>query len=447
MDCNKVCKKITTGLFIVVLSISFLLILLQFFIKNVLIETFNMDNVVTSWSVTGKEDSYVEVDWSSIYPKNQEASANVNPSEKSKENKLVAKFRNLCNTVDKYSSDYLPFKEYVKIPSGVFDRVIGNHMVDPDNMYLYTEDGGLMVREPIHQPYTKEQLDTTILANRVFEFKDYLNQQGIEFMYVQTPVKENIFDAEYEAKYELTYANQLANDLLSRLSSGGVDVLDLRERLQLDGWKCFDAFFESDTHWNIEAAFWATKVFAQKLNEDYDYKFDLDKYNEENYEKIVYKDWVFGTMGRSATLVNVGYDDISIYKPTFETKLRMVVPNLAMDSTGDFMDTMINPVAFERRSPLYHGAFDAFAYSKPPITEVTNLLEKNNTKSILLLRESYAGPVITYLSLGVENLYAITPEGYSGSIKGYINDVKPDMVVIFYTAPLTNELTSKYEFE
>ena len=125
----------------------------------------------------------------------------------------------------------------------------------------------------------------------------------------------------------------------------------------------------------------------------------------------------------------------------------MKIPNLNMDKTGSFLETMINPVGFEKRSTVYHGAYDAFAYSKPPVTEVTNSLEtQNNEKTILLLRESFAGPVITYLSLGIEKLYAVTPEGFTGSIEQYIREVQPDMVIILYTAPTTNEVTSKYDF-
>jgi hypothetical protein len=65
---------------------------------------------------------------------------------------------------------------------------------------------------------------------------------------------------------------------------------------------------------------------------------------------------------------------------------------------------------------------------------------------VLLIRESFAGPVITYLSLGIGELYALTPEGFTGSIESYIDEVSPDMVVILYTAPTTNEVTSKYDF-
>ena len=50
----------------------------------------------------------------------------------------VNKVRSVTNVIDMYSDDYLPFKENMKIPSGLSDRIIGNKMVDTNNIYLET---------------------------------------------------------------------------------------------------------------------------------------------------------------------------------------------------------------------------------------------------------------------------------------------------------------------
>lgn len=446
MNCEKVCNKIIAGSFLAVISVFLLLILGQFVIKNVFIEIFHMDNFITDMSVTGGSDGMIEVEWEGLYPFEKEEEVHQNETGTTV-NPVLAKVNSLIDVIDMYSSDYLPFKEYVKVPSGLFDRLIDNRMVDTDNIYLRTGNGGLIVRSPFYQEFSEEELDTSELVSNVAALRDYLAESGIDFMYVQSPVKEDKYDTEYVETYGLSYENQLADSLISGLKKEDIDVLDLREALHESGMNCYDAFFNTDNHWNIETAFWATGVIAEKLNSQYGFQFDMEVFDMGNYEKKVYENWVQGTIGRGVTLVNAPYDDISVLIPKFETSLNIKIPNLNMDNTGTFLETMINPVPFERRSTVYHGAYDAFAYSKPPVTEVTNYLEKNNNeKSVLLLRESFAGPVITYMSLGIEKLYAVTPEGFTGSIESYIRQVQPDMVIILYTAPTTNEVTSKYDF-
>ena len=446
MDCKKVCGYITAGMFTAVIAGFLILILSQFVIKNVFIEIFHMDNAITDLSVTGGSDGMVDIDWEALYPFEVSADAQEKQNGE-KTNFLTDKVRKIVNIIDMYSNEYLPFKEEVKLPSGLFDRLIDNRMVDTDNMYMTVGEGGLIVRSPFYQQFTPQQLDTEELAKNVEALRDFLTEQGIDFMYVQAPIKEDKYDESYVERYGLSYESQLADSLLEQLINRDIDVLDLREVLHDEGKECYDAFFYTDNHWKIETAFWAAKEIAEKLNQDYGFRFDMKYFDEENYEKDIYEDWVFGTIGRGVTLANAGYDDITVLVPKFETSLTMKIPNLNMDNTGTFLETMINPVPFKRRSVVYHNAYDAFAYSKPPVTEVTNHTDTGNSeKSVLLIRESFAGPVITYMSLGIENLYAITPEGFTGSIESYINQVKPDMVVILYTAPATNEVTSKYDF-
>lgn len=445
MNCEKTCQKVLSVFFLAVIFGFMLLIMGQFIIKNVFIEMFHMDNFITDMSVTGGSDGMISVDWEGLYPFAEKEE--VKETEQQPVNPILAKVQGIIDVIDMYSNDYLPFKEYVKIPSGLFDKLIDNRMVDQNNMYLRTGDDGLIVRSPFYQEFTEEELDTSEMVSNVVSLRDYLKESGIDFLYVQSPVKEDKYDTEYVSRYGLSYESQLADSLLSGLQAENIDVLDLREELHNQGIDCYDAFFETDNHWNIETAFWATGVLAEKLNTDYGFQFDMEVFNEANYDRQVYEDWVQGTIGRGVTLVNEDYDDISVLVPKFETSLNMKVPNLNMDKTGTFLETMIDPVPFERRSTVYNNAYDAFAYSKPPITEVVNHLEDtNNEKSVLLLRESFAGPVITYLSLGVGELYAVTPEGFTGSIENYISQVQPDMVVILYTAPTTNEVTSKYDF-
>lgn len=450
MNCEKSCKKVMSITFIVVLACFFLLILGQFVIKNILIDALGIQ-WAEAYSVTGGSDGMVDIDFSKQYPFEQESiireeTDSVNVFGKVS-NAWTSKIQSVVKVVKGYSDDYLPFKEYLKVPSGFFDCLIDNRMVGADDMWLETGDNGLIVRSPFPSKFSEEELDTTDLVKQVVDFKNTLSESGIDFLYVQTPVKEDQYDESYVSTYGLSYESQLANQLLEGLKEENIEVVDLREELYQDGISCYDSFFRTDNHWNIKTALWATGKLARYLNENHGYQFDVERFELSSYEEVVYRKWLQGTIGRSVTLAKTDYDDVSVYVPKFDTKLTMQIPTLNMNQTGDFLETMINPQAFVRRSTVYHGAYDAFAYSKPPVTRVINHLEQeNNKKNILLLRESFAGPVISYLSLGIGELHAITPEGFNGSINSYISQVQPDMVIILYTAPTTNQVTKKYIF-
>lgn len=454
MKAEKIANKLITIVFITFIMAFFILIMSQVIIKNVFIEMFEMDNVITSWSVTGGSDGMIDVDWKELYPFKDEPVVESAVSNDSNgvfhnvKNMVSGKVSGLIDVIDKYTTDYLPFQELLKVPSGYFDMAVGNKMVDSSNVYIDTADGGLIVRSPFKTDYAVENTDMSQVLSNIVDFNEYLKNQGIDFMYVQSAVKEDIYDSQYVDEYGLTLESTLANELVEGLDSLGIDVMDMRSIIHEDGLNCYDQFFVTDNHWNINMAFYAAGKIANRLNEDYGYNYDMSMYNLDNYDRVTYKDWLYGTVGRSVTLAKAGYDDIDIFYPKFETMLNIKIPNLNMDNTGTFEETMINPVPFLRRSTLYHGAFDAFAYSKPPLTEIANYNATcNEDKKILVLRESFAGPVLPYLALGTGTLNAITPEGFTGSIKTYIEQMQPDMVIILYAAPTTNEVTVKYVFE
>ena len=130
MNCEKACRRITAGAFLAIIGVCLVLILGQFVIKNVFIEIFGMDNAITDMSVTGGSDGMISVDWEGLYPFSDKEENTVQETEDTLVDIYVNKVRSVTNVIDMYSDDYLPFKENMKIPSGLFDRIIGNKMVD-----------------------------------------------------------------------------------------------------------------------------------------------------------------------------------------------------------------------------------------------------------------------------------------------------------------------------
>lgn len=450
---------VTIG-FLGILGAMFLSVIGQFLIRNVAIELLHMDNGLTNLSVTGADDYYVDVNWEEEYPyeEGQEPYENVMAREAKEADAHVVHINNnpvaggilsVVNLIDQYASDYLAFKEEMKVPSAIFDSLIGNRMVDESNIFLRTKrEDLLLVRSPFKEEYTAEELDVTELADSVEGLADYLKAQGIDFLYVQSPMKEDVRDASYMEQYGPAYSTLLADELMKELQRREIDTLDLRKNLEESGRTVHESFFETDNHWNIDTALWATGEIAKVCNEKYGFTFSLGFCNPENFFVKTFEDFVQGTIGRSVTLWNQGYDDINVFVPKYDTNLRVEIPSRGLDLVGEFTEVLLNPVNFKNRSTVYHCAYDGFAYSKPPVTEITNYMDvQNNEKSILFLRESFAGPVLAYLSLGVGRVTAVTPEGFTGSIESYIAKEQPDLVIVLYTAPTTNQMSTKYDFK
>ena len=128
MNCEKACRRITAGAFLAIIGVCLVLILGQFVIKNVFIEIFGMDNAITDMSVTGGSDGMISVDWEGLYPFSDKEENTVQETEDTLVDIYVNKVRSVTNVIDMYSDDSLPFKENMKITSGLFDRISGNKM-------------------------------------------------------------------------------------------------------------------------------------------------------------------------------------------------------------------------------------------------------------------------------------------------------------------------------
>jgi hypothetical protein len=72
-------------------------------------------------------------------------------------------------------------------------------------------------------------------------------------------------------------------------------------------------------------------------------------------------------------------------------------------------------------------------------------------KKILFITDSFVKAVIPFLALGVENIATIDLRGFTGSVKTYVKQNDPDMVIVMYNpsaikAPDYAAHTSMFDF-
>ncbi len=433
----------------------FFMIGAQFFIKNILIDRMRMKNVITDLCVTGWGTEYeqVDVDWQQLYPYGEadalgQAEQDVTAENAQKDdyiglydkveqkiNTYKAKFLSLKNNITDYSSDFLPFGIALQSVSGAFDSFIGNRMVDAQNFFFYTDNGGVVVRSPFASEEVTEDGEITQIASDIENLDSYLCAADIPFLYVQTPVKENKYDEAYVQKYGENAYNQNADRLLYHLGQKQISYLDLRQSLFEDEKDFYSMFYLGDGHWNVHGGLWATDVISAYLAQNCDMNYMPEYLQEDKYESVLYENWYMGVDGHEVTLANLPREDFELLLPAFETNYHLNIPTLdGIVTDGSFEEVMFDYGALREKS-YYVNPGGAYLYSKPPLIQLQNTTKTvaNKGKRVLLLRDSFGAVVIPYLTTQYEYVDAIVPEKFDGNLKDYIQQTKPDVVIMMYS--------------
>lgn len=446
--------------FVTIIIAMFFMVIGQFLIKNILIDRLEIKNWITDLCVTGWGNSYKEigVDWASRYPHEWEQTEEVDilPGEsiaeenkwtnivgklESKVNAILTKYLSMQKTIENYTCDFLPFGIDIQAVSGMVDRIVGNQMIDAENIYMYSENGGVIIRSPFYMDIEADEEEVQAIADKIIDLDRSLKEQDISFIYVQAPIKENKYDAGYIEMYGESEINQIADSLVEKLESGGTDCLDLRVSIYEQELDFYDLFFKGDTHWNVYGGLWAANEISQYLAQNYGMVYEESYIQKDNYNVMSLKNWYMGCDGHTVTKANLGKEDMDLLIPSFETSYNLEIPTLEeIPKHGSFEEVMIDYNVL-RGSKYYVNAYGAFLYLKPALMQIENEMAwvPNRGKKILLLRESFGSMVIPYLSMEYEYIDAITPEKFSGSIRAYIKESKPDIVIMLYTGHGTEE--------
>ena len=267
-------------------------------------------------------------------------------------------------------------------------------------------------------------------------FNEYLCDHGIPFVYIQVPVKVCKYDEEFQQEYQ-DYTNRNIDVMLASLTDNQIDTIDLRDAIHKEGFDHNSLFFKTDHHWTIAAGLWAADEIANEINKNYGILTNIQILDNRNFEKITYKNAMFGSYGQTITHGWADSEDFDIYLPNFDTSLNVCIPKLAMNTVGAFEDTMINWDKLNQSVSAKGGyAFESYLYGNQPITQITN---NNYTDgpTVLMIRDSFSLSVAPYLALTVHRLDLIDVRkgngNFNGSIIKYIEKLKPDIVLILYS--------------
>ncbi|MFT8350694.1 DHHW family protein [Clostridium saccharoperbutylacetonicum] len=340
--------------------------------------------------------------------------------------KTPAILKKIIDRGEALSTDSVMFKTKFIELNGLFNRVLGKRLVnDVDKDYNVGKlDNGYLV-------FTNPKIDITKYAQQTKDFKDYLAKQNIPLLYIQAPYKISKYDPELPTGFE-NYTNENDDNMLAALSKANVNTLDFREEIAKDNLNHYDMFFKTDHHWTPKAGFWAATKVAHLLRDNYNFKINEEDYNLDNYNINTLNHWFLGSQGKRVGVTYTGDDDIDLITPKFETDFNFSVPTSNINRSGEFKDTMFLYDLINKKDYYNLSPYESYIGGNYDLNLITNNKSPNN-KRILLVRDSFACAMTPFLAMSCKNLDTIDLRYYTASIKSYIEQNRPDVVILMYS--------------
>lgn len=92
-----------------------------------------------------------------------------------------------------------------------------------------------------------------------------------------------------------------------------------------------------------------------------------------------------------------------------------------------------------KKRDFYGGnPYGAYGYGDMPEIKVHNFRNEHlRDKKILVIRDSMVDTVLPFLSMGLKDITLLDVRHFTGSVRRYVEDFKPDIVVVMYK-PVTD---------
>lgn len=276
--------------------------------------------------------------------------------------------------------------------------------------------------------YKPEQVKKSLEAT--VELKKSLDKLGIPFLYVQAPFK--LTNTEQALPYnKKDYSDVNVDMFLTGLKERNIDYLDLRPLLR-DGEKYQNQiFFNTDHHWTIEAAFEATWHIADRLNKDYGFSIDRKYMDLANYYSETTKNCYLGSMGRRTGHFYSGLDDFTLIKPKFTTQYTLTEYD-SVDGVkfeGSFEEAILDKDYLQENAGVDLNRYAVYHGDNRELVFENHMEDKGK---IMMIKDSFAIPVYSFLSLGVHEIRALDMRLFKESVSNYAGINKPEVVILLY---------------
>ena len=315
-------------------------------------------------------------------------------------------------------SDFINF-------NGLFARVTGRRAY---NETMLMNNGMLNYGSKTFSEAPDETLETN-LSDSVRQLSEYLQTKDIPMLFVLAPVKEDL-EGDLLPEAFHNYQNDTGDHLLSLLSEKGVETLDLRPYVSLNGELSGKYFYRTDHHWNGDGALQGFGILMDELKGRYDPELDITYADPECWNRMTLEKAFLGTHGKRVGKLYDGLDDVIWYEPNFETDLSLSVPDYSRFYRGDFAEVNIRDEYRQKQDLFAVTPYVIYIGGDYPSVQHRNL-NAPNQKKVLLLKDSFGLAIQAFLSTEFSAVDVIDPRYFTDAgIAEYCEWTEPDLVIM-----------------
>ena len=454
-------RKMTMHFCIVFLIFAMLVVFTRTITRQVLIKALGMKNTFTELVFFDNKnlmkndldqnigtdetaDSKIEIDWRSKYPfdgNNMKgiSTENYKPSINEYLKKYTQIVRVVTSSIDDYTSELLPLYDYWVERYKVYRKSISWNFEfenDPNRVGVMTMQNGALAYQG--QYYNKEEIQE--IADSLEDFEKFLSDSDISFYYVNLGSKIDPDNKQLSpVNTTLEFTNENADNLLEALNERQINTVDMRLLMKEDGLDWYDSYYVTDHHWTNKTSMWAAGRLANILNQNEGFSIDHKYFDINNYNVTEYDDFWMGGQARAIKYIGCNNEAFSVILPDFDTEFDVEIPTDDYHEQGSYDNVLFDAEHFadilspDAEKHASNMAYSCMRWNNDPLGIIKNLNETNNDdKKILIMTDSFSWYLATYLACDVGETDLIYPMGFDGSIRAFIRENKPDVVLLMY---------------
>lgn len=325
----------------------------------------------------------------------------------------------LMKNIESIMESSFPGKSLFREIYGAANLILSPHEIASDGQAVIKNEDGFLHKEGLGE------FNLEIAEEKIKQLERVCHRNGSEFAYISYPSK-TASDAISECYGIDSNNEELRENLLSQLKKNKINVLDIRELLENDGYSMTDIFYKTDHHWKSTAGLYAARAIADYMNRTFHYSLRTDLLEDGQFSFIEHEKLWLGETGRDVSKTWAGsLDDFVEIRPVYDTSLEL------NGEPGDF-SMLVNDSGYGGNEDLYtYSAHYSYGKSAVSLSYVHN--NDAESKKILIIKDSFSIVVIPFLSLVMSDVSAwdmrSTPEG----LYDYIANNDFDLVVVAYT--------------
>lgn len=283
-------------------------------------------------------------------------------------------------------------------------------------------------------------------AQKVVNFNSFLKGKNIDLVFVQIPNKSSMNQKNIPKGFK-DYSNYNTDIFVDKLKENDVDYIDLRKKIKENYEKNDQIFFKTDHHWKPETAFYSAQEIESHLSKKNKKYTKSSLLNNNKFESKLITDDFLGSSGRKLGKIYSGVDKINFISPKYDTSLNLRIPSKKENKKGSFKDVFYYKDAV-KESIYKSNAFGTYLGRDYPLINISNDNIINN-KKVLIIKDSFSGPLIPYISLLYKEVDVLDARYYKKqSVMDYVEEESPDLVLVMYNSTyITYDPLTQFGFD